>query len=122
MIMIKRAYGPASSSDGIRVLVDRLWPRGISKENLRLDMWIKEVAPSAALRKWFSHDPRRWEEFQRRYIDELKHNAAAWQPIAETAQGHHVTLIFGSKDVEHNNAVVLQKFLSSHSKTTHIRS
>ena len=102
--------------------MDRLWPRGISKENLKLDMWIKEVAPSAALRKWFSHDPQRWEEFQRRYIDELKHNAEAWKPIAEAAQGHHVTLIFGSKDVEHNNAVVLQKFLSSHSKTTHIRS
>ena len=119
MITIKRAYDPPSSSDGTRVLVDGLWPRGISKENLKLDIWLKEVAPSASLRKWFSHDPERWEEFQRRYIEELNRNPAAWQPIAEAAQGHHVTLVFGSKDVEHNNAVVLQKFLSSHGKTTH---
>ena len=117
MITIKRAYDPPSSSDGTRVLVDRLWPRGVSKEELNLDMWIKEVAPSATLRKWFSHDPERWKEFQRRYIDELKDNEQAWKPIAKAAHEHHVTLVFGSRDVEHNNAVVLQKFLSTHGKT-----
>jgi uncharacterized protein YeaO (DUF488 family) len=118
MISIKRAYDPPSASDGTRVLVDGLWPRGISKETLKLDMWLKDVAPSATLRKWFSHDPERWGEFQRRYIDELKHNATAWKPIADAARGHHVTLIFSSKDMEHNNAVVLQKFLSAQNKTT----
>ena len=122
MITIKRAYDPPSPSDGTRVLVDGLWPRGISKETLKLDMWLKEVAPSATLRKWFSHDPQRWAEFQRRYTEELKYNTAGWKPIAEAAHEHHVTLVFGSKDVEHNNAVVLQKFLSTHDKTTHSRS
>ncbi|HEY1576980.1 MAG TPA: DUF488 domain-containing protein [Terracidiphilus sp.] len=121
MITIKRAYDPPSPSDGTRVLVDGLWPRGISKEKLKLDMWLKDIAPSAALRKWFSHDPERWAEFQRRYIDELKQNAQAWGPIAEAAHNHHVTLVFGSKDVEHNNAVVLQNFLSTHGNT-HSRS
>ena len=118
MISIKRAYDPPSASDGTRVLVDGLWPRGISKEKLKLDMWPKDVAPSASLRKWFSHDVARWTEFQRRYIAELKQNAAAWKPIADAAHDHHVTLVFSSKDVEHNNAVVLQRFLSSRSKTT----
>lgn len=117
MISIKRAYDPPSPSDGTRVLVDGLWPRGISKEQLKLDMWLKDVAPSATLRKWFSHDTERWEEFQRRYIDELKHNATAWKPIADAAHSHHVTLVFGSKDVEHNNAVVLQRFLGTQSNT-----
>jgi uncharacterized protein YeaO (DUF488 family) len=116
MITIKRAYDPPSPSDGTRVLVDGLWPRGISKDKLKLDMWIKEVAPSATLRKWFSHDPERWTEFRRRYTEELKHNADGWKPIAEAAQTNHVTLVFGSKDVEHNNAVVLQRFLSMHSE------
>ncbi len=120
-ITIKRAYDPPASSDGTRVLVDGLWPRGMSKEKLKLDMWLKEVAPSPTLRKWFSHDPQRWAEFQQRYTDELKQNAEAWKPIAEAAHDQHVTLIFGSKDVEHNNAVVLQKFLSTHGKTTHSR-
>ena len=122
MITIKRAYDPPSSSDGTRVLVDRLWPRGISKEKLKLDMWLKEVAPSATLRQWFSHDPERWTEFQRRYIDELKHNADVWKPISKAAHGHRVTLVFGSKDMEHNNAVVLQKFLSTYGKTARSRS
>ncbi len=119
MITIKRAYDPPSSSDGTRVLVDGLWPRGISKEDLKLDIWLKEVAPSAALRKWFSHDPERWNEFKRRYIDELKHNTAAWKLLAEAAQGQQVTLVFGSKDVEYNNAVVLQKFLRTISRQDH---
>jgi uncharacterized protein YeaO (DUF488 family) len=122
MITIKRAYDPPLSSDGTRVLVDGLWPRGISKEKLKLDVWLKDVAPSADLRKWFSHDPQRWLEFEQRYMDELKHNTAGWKPIAEAAHGNDVTLIFGSKDVEHNNAVVLQKFLRRHIKIAGNRS
>lgn len=114
MIRIKRAYDPPSTSDGIRVLVDGLWPRGVSKEALKLDMWQKDVAPSAELRKWFSHDVERWPEFQRRYLDELKENAEAWKPIVEAARDHTVTLVFGSRDAEHNNAVVLESFLRKH--------
>lgn len=112
MISIKRAYEPATASDGTRVLVDGLWPRGISKDDLKADMWLKDVAPSATLRKWFSHDPKRWEEFQRRYLEELRKNEA-WKPIVAAARDHHVTLLFGSRDTEHNNAVALQKFLRS---------
>ena len=113
-ISIKRAYDPPSPEDGVRILVDRLWPRGVSKENLRLDMWLKDVAPSDALRQWFGHDPKRWTEFERRYSEQLKQNTAAWEPIAEAARKHHVTLIFGAKDTEHNNAVVLSHFLRTH--------
>jgi len=113
-ISIKRAYDPHSSADGVRILVDRLWPRGVSKEALKPDMWLKEVAPSPLLRKWFGHDPQRWTEFERRYVDELKQNAASWEPIVEASRKHHVTLLFGAKDVEHNNAVVLQNFLRTH--------
>ncbi|HZQ43420.1 MAG TPA: DUF488 domain-containing protein [Acidobacteriaceae bacterium] len=111
MINIKRAYDPPSASDGTRILVDRLWPRGISKDELKLDLWLKDVAPSAALRQWFSHDPERWTEFQRRYLDELKQHPDTWKPILEAATKYNITLIFGSKDTAHNNAVVLQKFL-----------
>ena len=117
-ISIKRAYDPPSPEDGVRILVDRLWPRGVSKEALGSDMWLKDVAPSTELRKWFGHDPQRWTEFQRRYVDELKHNTAAWQPILEAASKHHVTLVFGAKDTEHNDAVVLSNFLLKHHKAT----
>jgi uncharacterized protein YeaO (DUF488 family) len=117
-VSIKRAYDPPAAKDGVRILVDRLWPRGVSKESLRLDMWLKDVAPSAELRKWFGHDPQRWTEFERRYVNELKQNAAAWQPLLEAARKHHVTLIFGAKDAEHNNAVVLSSFLKDRNTTT----
>jgi uncharacterized protein YeaO (DUF488 family) len=120
-ISIKRAYDPPSPEDGVRILVDRLWPRGISKESLRLDMWLKDVAPSAELRKWFGHDPQRWTEFERRYLDELKQNPAAWEPILQAARKHHVTLLFGAKDAEHNNAIVLSSFLLKHHKSTTTR-
>lgn len=111
MINIKRAYDPPSPSDGTRILVDRLWPRGLSKAELKLDLWLKDVAPSTALRQWFSHDPERWTEFQRRYLEELKQNPDTWRPILEAAIQHNITLVFGSKDTAHNDAVVLQKFL-----------
>ena len=113
MIKLKRAYEPASRRDGYRVLVERLWPRGIRKEDLVLDAWEKEIAPSHELRKWFGHDPKRWSEFQKRYRQELKDSAAAERlhELARRAADGTVTLIFSSHDVEHNNAVVLAEVL-----------
>ena len=110
MVKLKRAYEPASRGDGYRVLVERLWPRGIRKEALALDDWRKEVAPSGELRKWFGHDPERWSEFKLRYLKELKEPAAAEQlrALAELAAGRTLTLVFSSHDAEHNNAVVLK--------------
>jgi uncharacterized protein YeaO (DUF488 family) len=110
MVKLKRAYEPASRGDGYRVLVERLWPRGLRKEALPLDDWRKEIAPSGELRKWFSHDPQRWSEFKVRYLKELKEPAAAQQlrALAELAADRTLTLIFSSHDAEHNNAVVLK--------------
>ena len=110
MVKLKRAYEPASRGDGYRVLVERLWPRGIRKEALPLDEWRKEVAPSGDLRKWFSHDPERWSEFTLRYLKELKEPAAAEQlrALADRAADRTLTLVFSSHDSEHNNAVVLK--------------
>jgi uncharacterized protein YeaO (DUF488 family) len=111
MITLKRAYDPASPTDGIRFLVERLWPRGISKAALRLDAWLKEVGPSTALRKWFNHDPAKWEEFRRRYFRELECQPEVWRPIASAARRGRVTLVYSSHDTQHNNAVALQEFL-----------
>jgi uncharacterized protein YeaO (DUF488 family) len=111
MIRIKRAYDLPERGDGVRILVDRLWPRGVSKEALKADAWLKEVAPSDTLRKWFSHDPARWQEFEQRYRAELQENPQAWQPIVDRAQHGNVTLLYAAKDTEHNNAVVLLHFL-----------
>jgi uncharacterized protein YeaO (DUF488 family) len=110
MVKLKRAYEAASRGDGYRVLVERLWPRGIRKEALALDEWRKEVAPSGELRKWFNHDPERWSEFKLRYLKELKETAALEQlrALADRAAGGTLTLIFSSHDAEHNNAVVLK--------------
>jgi uncharacterized protein YeaO (DUF488 family) len=109
-IKLKRAYEPAGRGDGYRVLVERLWPRGIRKENLVLRQWIKEVAPSTELRKWFSHDPKRWSKFRRRYLEELKGSQASdrLHALAGRASRGTVTLVFSSRDTEHNNAVVLK--------------
>ena len=111
MITLKRAYDPASPTDGIRFLVERLWPRGISKAALRVDAWLKEVGPSTALRKWFNHDPEKWEEFRRRYFRELGSQPEVWHPIASAARRGRVTLVYSSHDTQHNNAVALQEFL-----------
>jgi uncharacterized protein YeaO (DUF488 family) len=110
MVKLKRAYEAAARGDGYRVLVERLWPRGIRKEALALDEWRKEVAPSGELRKWFNHDPERWSEFKLRYLKELKETAALEQlrALADRAAGGTLTLIFSSHDAEHNNAVVLK--------------
>jgi uncharacterized protein YeaO (DUF488 family) len=112
MVKIKRAYEPAARADGRRILVDGLWPRGIAKAKLRIDDWVKEVAPSARLRKWFGHDPRKWPEFRRRYWRELDAHPDAWRPIRSAARKGTVTLVYGARDAEHNNAVALQEYLS----------
>lgn len=110
-IAIKRVYEPPAATDGRRFLVERLWPRGVKKTALKLDGWLREVAPSTALRLWFSHDPARWEEFQRRYATELEANPESWQPILAAAKARRVTLLFSSRDTEHNNVVALRSFL-----------
>ena len=114
MIAIKRAYDAPEARDGARILVDRLWPRGVSKEVLQAEMWLKEVAPSDKLRKWFSHDVARWTEFERRYRAELDETPEAWQPIIDRAKHGDITLLYSAKDTEHNNAVVLLHFLRHH--------
>src|SRR6185369_16356024 len=111
MVRLKRAYDGVSRTDGTRFLVERLWPRGVAKPELRLDAWLKEAGPSTALRKWFGHDPTKWTEFRRRYFRELDSRPEAWQPIASAARRGTVTLIYSSHDTEHNNAVALQQYL-----------
>jgi uncharacterized protein YeaO (DUF488 family) len=112
-IKIKRAYEEADEADGTRILVDRLWPRGLTKEKAKIDIWLKDVAPSTELRKWFAHDPAKWQEFQTRYIDELKKNNQALASLKEDAHKGRITLVYGAKDEEHNEAVILQKLLKS---------
>lgn len=111
MIQLKRAYESDEKADGIRYLVERLWPRGMRKADLRLEGWLKEVAPSPELRKWFGHDPAKWSEFQRRYFSELDKNADAWTPILDAARHGRVTLVYSSHDAAHNNAVALKQYL-----------
>ena len=119
MISLKRAYEPAEAGDGRRFLVERLWPRGVKKENFRIDDWLKEVAPSTELRKWFGHDPAKWKEFRRRYFAELNDREGTLQPLLQAARQGKVTLVYSSHDQEHNNAVVLKEYLErklSHSR------
>src|ERR1051325_5115235 len=108
-ITVKRAYDPVSRRDGRRFLVERLWPRGISKTQLRVAAWLKEVAPSTELRQWFSHDPAKWDEFRKRYRRELDARPEAWQPLLSAARRGLVTLVYSSHDTEHNNAIALQE-------------
>ena len=116
MIRIKRTYEPRARGDGRRILVERLWPRGMKKEALQVHAWIKEVAPSTQLRKWFGHRPERWREFRRRYKNELRPNADAWSPILEYSKSGTVTLLYSAHDVEHNGAVVLREYLMEPSR------
>ncbi len=109
-LKLKRAYEPAEPGDGRRVLVDRLWPRGVSKAEARIDDWLKDVAPSTALRKWFGHKPERWTAFRERYREELKANPAVETLRQIIAEGH-TTLVYGAKDTEHNQAVALAEYL-----------
>jgi len=111
MIRLKRAYDPASAADGRRFLVDGLWPRGLKKEFLDVEGWVKGVAPSRMLRGWFGHDPARWKEFARRYEEELDRNSEAWKPLLDAARVGDLTLVFAARDSERNNAVVLRDYL-----------
>jgi len=113
MIRVKRVYDPAGQEDGLRFLADRLWPRGMKKESLKLDGWLKDIAPSDELRRWFGHDPEKWAEFCRRYEAELGEKSETWRPLLETARNKDVTLLFGAHDLEHNNAVALKAFLEA---------
>jgi len=110
-IRIKRVYATPAKSDGRRILVDRLWPRGMSKERARLSEWMKEIAPSAELRKWFGHDPARWPEFQRRFTAELEGHADDLGRLRDLAQKGRLTLVYAARDEAHNNAVVLREIL-----------
>lgn len=117
MIALKRVYETAEVNDGKRFLIERLWPRGIKKTALKYDAWIKEAGPSHELRRWFSHDPARWEEFRRRYFAELDSKSGVLEPIAKAAAEAQVTLLYSSRDTEHNNAVALKEYLETHKKT-----
>jgi uncharacterized protein YeaO (DUF488 family) len=112
-IKLKRAYESPEADDGTRVLVDRLWPRGVSKSAAQIDLWLKEIAPSAALRKWFGHDPAKWSKFRARYFQELQKKGAAVEQLMAHARHGTVTLVYGAKDQEHNDAVALKEFLES---------
>jgi uncharacterized protein YeaO (DUF488 family) len=113
MITVKRAYDSVSRTDGTRFLVERLWPRGVSKAKLRVDAWLKEAGPSTELRQWFGHDPEKWSEFHRRYFRELDSRPEAWRPIVSAARRGRVTLVYSSHDTEHNNAVALQEYVQA---------
>jgi uncharacterized protein YeaO (DUF488 family) len=112
-IRVKRVYDEPSGDDGFRVLVDRLWPRGMKKGDVRVDLWLPDVAPSTALRKWFSHDPSKWEEFKRRYFVELDGKKEVIKRLVEIARKGTLTLLFSARDVEHNQAVALREYLVS---------
>ncbi len=117
MLKVKRVYESASRGDGARFLVERLWPRGMKKEDLKMDEWLKEVAPSDGLRRWFAHDPLKWKEFQQRYRAELVQNPDSWRPIVEVGKRGNVTLLYSARDTEHNNALALKSFLERRLKT-----
>ncbi len=113
-IQLKRVYEAEGATDGVRFLVERLWPRGIRKVDLRIEAWLKDAAPSTELRKWFSHDPAKWNEFRDRYFAELTSRPEAWRPILNAARQGPVTLVYSSHETEHNNAVALKQFLERH--------
>jgi uncharacterized protein YeaO (DUF488 family) len=111
MIQVKRVYEKPSSSDGLRILVDRLWPRGLTKERAAVNEWLKDVAPSTELRKWFGHDPAKWKEFQIRYRKELAEKKDTLKQLKDKSKAHTVTLVYGARDEKHNEAMVLKQLL-----------
>lgn len=119
-VRLKRAYEPAAPDDGTRVLIDRLWPRGVSKDDAALALWLKDVAPSTALRKWFGHDPTRWVAFQDRYADEIRQHPEAFQQLHDLARKGRVTLVYAARDEEHNDAVVLRTLLLGRGKAAQV--
>ncbi len=112
-VQIKRVYEKPTKADGKRILIDRLWPRGLSKEKAKIDMWLKEIAPSTELRKWFGHDPQKWEEFKKRYLTELKNNRENLSLLENELKKGKTTLVYGAKDENYNDAVVLQEYLGN---------
>ncbi|MGQ0656779.1 MAG: DUF488 domain-containing protein [Chromatiales bacterium] len=110
-IQAKRIYEPAGSADGVRILIDRLWPRGLRKKDAKISLWLKEVAPSAELRRWFGHRPDRWEAFQKRYVRELESKPESIETVAAAVRRGKVTLLYGAHDTVHNHAVVLARYL-----------
>jgi uncharacterized protein YeaO (DUF488 family) len=114
MIKLKRVYERPSPKDGLRVLVERLWPRGLTKERAAVDLWLKDVAPSPGLRKWFGHDPARWEQFQERYRQELREKKDAVQLLKQKGKENTVTLVYAARDEDHNGALALKMFLQGH--------
>jgi uncharacterized protein YeaO (DUF488 family) len=113
MIQLRRVYDPPEAHEGVRFLVERLWPRGMRKTELKIDGWQKDAGPSTELRKWFNHDPSKWEEFRRKYFAELDTRPDAWEPILKAAGRGTVTLLYSSHDTEHNNAVALKSYLET---------
>jgi uncharacterized protein YeaO (DUF488 family) len=111
-LQVKRVYDPPSHEDGVRVLVDRLWPRGLTKASAAVDLWLKDISPSVDLRRWFNHDPSRWTEFTRRYAEELEAKKPAVAALAGAVRRGRVTLLFGARDPEHNNATALFSYLN----------
>ena len=111
-VVIKRVYEKPGDDDGFRILVDRLWPRGLTKEKAALDLWLKEIAPTTELRKWFNHEPEKWPDFQKKYLKEIKENKEALATLKEKMQEGKVTLVYGAKDEEHNDARVLIAYLN----------
>jgi uncharacterized protein YeaO (DUF488 family) len=111
MIKLKRAYEKQDRDDGVRYLIELLWPRGVKKTSFRIDGWLKDAGPSTELRKWFSHDPEKWQEFRRRYFAELDRAPEAWAQIRDAARHGTVTLLYSSHDTEHNNAVALKEYI-----------
>ena len=114
MIRLKRAYEKPSPDDGKRILVERLWPRGLTKRRAAVDLWLKDIAPSADLRKWFAHDPARWKQFQTRYRNELRQKQDAIQSLKDEAKERTVTLVYAARDEAHNGALVLKQYLEGH--------
>jgi len=116
-VRLRRAYEAASADDGTRVLVDRLWPRGVSKDAAAIDLWLKDLAPSTELRQWFGHDPARWAEFQQRYAQEVRQHPQAFEQLRELARKGPVTLVYAARDETHNDAVVLRELLLGGART-----
>ncbi len=112
-IRLKRAYETPEPGDGFRILVDRLWPRGVSRDSARIDLWLKDIAPSTSLRKWFGHDPLKWQEFKTRYFAELDNNPQSVDQLLAQVRRDTVTLVYGAKDKEHNDAVALREYLEA---------
>lgn len=116
MIKLKRVYDAAETTDGLCLLVERLWPRGIKKTDLKMNEWLKDIGPSHDLRRWFAHDPKKWDDFRKRYFSELDSKQELWKPLVTAAHHGTVTLMYSSRDTEHNNAVALKEYLEEKMK------